>query len=52
MADHLGLSVEILCRVRSRFAEAGLIAIPNVSQAEIVDATVLETVTHGHDHDC
>jgi CRP-like cAMP-binding protein len=45
MADHLDLPVEIVCRALSRFAEAGFIAIPNVSQAEIIDVTALEAIT-------
>lgn len=44
MADHLELPVEMVCRVLSRFAEARLIAIPNVSQVEIIDATQLEAI--------
>jgi CRP-like cAMP-binding protein len=45
MADHLGLPVEMVCRVLSRFAEARFIAIPNVSQVEIIDVTALEAIT-------
>jgi hypothetical protein len=45
MADHLDLPVEIACHVLSRFAEARLIAIPNVSQVEIIDVTRLEAIT-------
>jgi len=37
MADHLGLTVEEACRVLSRFAEARIIAIPDIRQIEIVD---------------
>ena len=42
MAEHLGLPVEETCRVLSRFAEARIIAIPNVSQIEIVNRTAIE----------
>jgi CRP-like cAMP-binding protein len=44
MADHLGLPVEMVCRVLSRFAEARLITIPNVSQVEIIDVTALDAI--------
>lgn len=45
MADALDLSVEMACRVLSQFAEAGLIAIPNVRQVEILDVPALEVIT-------
>jgi len=45
MADHLDLSVELLCHVLSRFAEARFIAIPNVSQVEIIDVPALEAIS-------
>jgi hypothetical protein len=48
MADHLDLPVEVLCRVLTLFAEARLIAIPNVSQVEITDIAALETITHSN----
>jgi CRP-like cAMP-binding protein len=48
MADHLGLPVEMVCRVLSRFAEARLIAIPNVSQVRIIDVKELEVTASGN----
>jgi len=42
MAEHLDLSVEETCRVLSLFAKARIIAIPNISQIEIVNRTALE----------
>lgn len=47
IADYLGLSVETVCRVLSRFAEAGFIAIPDVSQVEIVEAAALRAIRAG-----
>jgi CRP-like cAMP-binding protein len=44
MADHLGLTVEMACRVLSRFAETRIIAIPDIYQIEIVDRPALEAV--------
>lgn len=44
IADYLGLSVERVCRVLSLFAQAKLIAIPNVSQVKIVDVTALKAI--------
>lgn len=44
IADHLGLTVEKTCRVLSRFAEARIIAIPDVRQIEIVDRAALEAI--------
>jgi CRP-like cAMP-binding protein len=45
MADHLDLSVETLCHVLSRFAEARFIAIPNVSQVAMIDVPALEAIS-------
>jgi CRP-like cAMP-binding protein len=45
MADALDLSVEMVCRVLSQFAEARFIAIPNGTQVEILDVTALEAIT-------
>ena len=42
IADALDLSVEMVCRVLSRFAEAGLVAIPNGGQVEIIDVAALK----------
>lgn len=44
IADYLGLSVETVCRVLTLLAEARIIAIPNVSQIEIIDRAALEEV--------
>lgn len=44
MADGLDLSVEMVCRVLSQFAEAGFIAIPDPWQAEILDSAALEAI--------
>jgi CRP-like cAMP-binding protein len=44
VADYLGLTVETVCRILSRFAELGLIALPNVRQVELIDTHALETV--------
>ena len=44
LADHLGLSVETLCRVLSLFAEARLMAIPNVDQVEIIDPIAIRAI--------
>ena len=44
MSDHLGLTVEMACRVLSRFVETRIIAIPDIYQIEIVDRTALEAV--------
>jgi CRP-like cAMP-binding protein len=44
MADHLGLTVEMACRILSRFVETRIIAIPDIYQIEIVDRTALEAV--------
>jgi CRP/FNR family nitrogen fixation transcriptional regulator len=44
IADYLGLTVETVCRVLSRFAELRLVAIPNVNQIELVDTHALETI--------
>jgi CRP-like cAMP-binding protein len=44
MADYLGLTVETVCRILSRFAELRLVAIPNVNQIELIDAHALETI--------
>jgi len=44
VADYLGLTVETVCRVLSRFAELKLIAIPNVNQIELIDMHALETI--------
>jgi CRP-like cAMP-binding protein len=44
IADYLGLTVETVCRVLSRFAELTLIDIPNVNQIEMIDAHALETI--------
>jgi DNA-binding transcriptional regulator LsrR (DeoR family) len=35
IADQIGLSVEMVCRILSRLAEQEVIAIPNVSQIEM-----------------
>lgn len=44
MAEHLGLSVEQTCRILSCFAEARIIAIPNIHQIEIIDRPALEAL--------
>ncbi len=44
IADYLGLTVETVCRVLSRFTELKLIAIPNVNQVEIIDMHAVETI--------
>ena len=44
IADYLGLTVETVCRVLSRFAELTLIAIRNVNQIELIDTHALETI--------
>ena len=44
IADYLGLSVELVSRVLSRFAEARYITIPNVREVEIIDAEALEAI--------
>jgi len=44
VADYLGLTVETVCRVLSRFAELKLIAIPNVNQVELIDTHAVETI--------
>jgi CRP/FNR family nitrogen fixation transcriptional regulator len=44
VADYLGLTVETVCRILSRFAELRLVAIPNVNQIELIDAHALETI--------
>jgi CRP-like cAMP-binding protein len=44
IADYLGLTVETVCRVLSRFAVLMLINIPNVNQIELIDAHALETI--------
>src|SRR5262249_26644294 len=43
VADYLGLTVETVCRILSRFAELRLISIPTVNQIELVDPHSLET---------
>ena len=45
IADHLGLTVETVCRVLSRFAALKLIAIPNVNQVKLIDARGLATIS-------
>jgi CRP/FNR family transcriptional regulator, anaerobic regulatory protein len=47
IADQLGLTVEIVCRVLTIFAKERVIAIPNVDQIEILDVEALEA-TAGH----
>jgi hypothetical protein len=44
IADYLGLTIETVCRVLSRFAELRLIDIPAINQIEINDAHALETI--------
>lgn len=44
IADYLGLTVETVCRVLSRFAGLGLITIPTVNRIELIDAHALETI--------
>ena len=44
MADALDLSVEMVCRALSQFAEARFIAIPDTRQVEILDAAALEVI--------
>lgn len=44
IADVLDLSVEMACRALTRFAEARLIAIPNVGQIEIIDVIALKAI--------
>jgi CRP/FNR family transcriptional regulator, nitrogen fixation regulation protein len=44
IADYLGLTVETVCRVLSRFTELLFIAIPNVSRIELIDVQALETI--------
>jgi CRP/FNR family nitrogen fixation transcriptional regulator len=44
VADYLGLTIETVCRVLSRFAGLGLIAIPTVNRIELIDAHALETI--------
>lgn len=44
IADYLGLTIETVCRVLSRFAGLGLITIPTVNDIEIIDAHTLETI--------
>jgi CRP/FNR family nitrogen fixation transcriptional regulator len=44
VADYLGLTVETVCRVLSRFAEITLVTIPNVNQIELIDTHALETI--------
>jgi CRP/FNR family transcriptional regulator, nitrogen fixation regulation protein len=44
IADYLGLTVETVCRVLSRFAELALIGIPSINQIELIDAHALETI--------
>jgi CRP-like cAMP-binding protein len=44
IADYLGLTVETVCRVLSRFAELTLIDIPDVNHIDLIDAQALETI--------
>jgi len=44
VADYLGLTIETVCRVLSRFVGLGLIAIPSVNTIELIDAHALETI--------
>jgi CRP/FNR family transcriptional regulator, nitrogen fixation regulation protein len=44
VADYLGLTVETVCRVLSRFTELKLIAIPTVNQIEVIDMHAVETI--------
>lgn len=44
IAEHLGLTVEIVCRELTLFAKARIIAIPNVRQIEIIDRAELEAL--------
>jgi CRP/FNR family nitrogen fixation transcriptional regulator len=44
IADHLGLTVETVCRVLSRFVTLKLIALPNVNQVKLVDARALSAI--------
>lgn len=52
VADYLGLTIETVCRVLSRFAGLGLITIPTVNSIELIDAHTLETISlEGFDPD-
>ena len=44
IADHLGLTVETVCRVLSRLAALKLIALPNVNQVKLIDMRGLEVI--------
>jgi CRP/FNR family nitrogen fixation transcriptional regulator len=44
VADYLGLTIETVCRVLSRFVGLGLIAIPSVNTIELIDSHALETI--------
>jgi CRP/FNR family transcriptional regulator, anaerobic regulatory protein len=44
IADHLGLTVETVCRVLSRFVALKLIALPNVNQVKLINTRGLTTI--------
>jgi CRP/FNR family nitrogen fixation transcriptional regulator len=45
IADYLGLTVETVCRVLSRFVALKLVTIPNVNQIQLIDASGLATIS-------
>jgi CRP/FNR family transcriptional regulator, nitrogen fixation regulation protein len=47
VADYLGLTVELFCRILSCFADERVIRVPNVRHIEIVDMPALETIALG-----